>query len=64
MMRRAPQQAFALVLVLVLVAVALLVTLALAAMSKIGHEAARANEHRVQARQNAIVAMHAALGQL
>lgn len=64
MMRRAPQQAFALVLVLVLLSVALLVTLALSALTKIGHEAARANEHRVQARQNAILAMHAALGQL
>jgi hypothetical protein len=64
MIRRAPQRAFALVLVLVLLAVALLATLALAALAKIGHQAARANEHRVQARQNALLGIGMALGEL
>lgn len=58
------RRAFALVLVLVLLSVALLVTLALAALTKIGHQSALANDHRMQSRQNALLAMNAAIGQL
>lgn len=61
---RTRQRAFALVIVLALLSLAVLVTLALAALSRIGSEAARANEYRVQARQNALLALHTALGQL
>lgn len=60
----ASKRAFALVLVLALLGLVVLVALTLATLSRVSHQAARANDHRVQARQNALLALHAAIGQL
>src|SRR5689334_23115290 len=58
------EKAFALLLTLTLLALVVLVTLALAALLKVGSQMAVSATCQTQARQNALLGLHVALGEL
>lgn len=63
-MKQPKLRAFALVLVIVLLALLVLVVVSLSALSRVDSALATVAVHRVQARQNALLALRVALGEL